>query len=306
MSDSTSTLTGAGYQPDGSGAQQENTLPKEGEAKEGQNPAGAGDSKEGGENGAVKPNGEQGGNPLTALVQNRQQHRDTADQYQAQIAVMQQEIANLKAQQTVASPAAPAEWKNPFDETEQPVDFFRAELERTKAEVRELKEEGGQAIADSRSVQALADFEADVSQQIARAAQKTPELLQAYGFINDRVTSMLEGQGLTGRRLSQAVRNHVLQAYVNGQTSGMSHVQTTAQMALNMGFQETAPAKQDPVKRGQKAADQSLGHVAAKGGDTTPPSAQQLAAYSKEQLKADGGAGLNRIKEILKGNIPIE
>ena len=305
MSDSTSTLTGAGYQPDGAGAQQENTLPKEGENKDTKDPTGPDKGQQDGDQGAKKEGNEQG-NPLAALVQNRQKARSDGDNYQAQIETMRQEIANLKA--AGAQPQAkPEVWTNPYNETDAPIDHLRAELEHTRAEMKEFKEAGTQELADTRGVQALAQFEAGVAQEISMVAQQTPEILQAYGYINQQITQMHQGQGLSGRRLSDAVRNSILQAYVNGQTNGMSHAQTTAQMALNMGFKEVGgKTKVDPVKRGEKAAGQSLGQATSGGGDTTPPSAQQLTKMSKEELKANDGAGVKRIREFLQGKIPVE
>ncbi|MDB4306185.1 hypothetical protein N9980_01305 [bacterium] len=302
MSDSTSTLTGAGYQHDGGSAQQNNNLPTDTDGKEKDVPDGANDDDKAKPGEAEQKESGQG-NPLTALVQNRQQNRDTNDQYQAQIAAMQQEIANLRAQQPAAP--APEAWKNPYNETDEPVDHLRAELEHTRAEMSELRQQGTAELTDSRNARALADFEQSIAQEVSMEAENTPALLQAYGFINQQMTNMHKGQGLKGRQLANAVRNSVLQAYVNGQTSGMSHTQTTAQMALNMGFQ-AGVAKPDPVKRGQKAADQSVGHATGAGGNNTPSSAQQLAKSSKADLIKDDRAGIKRIRDILQGNVPIE
>lgn len=300
MSDSTSTLTGAGYQPDGEGAQQAHTETKPEETKTEETKTEETKPKENGED-----TKEATGNPLTALVQSRQESRTAADQYQAQIAAMQQEIANLKAQQPKGE--QPSEWKNPYDATEHPVDHLRAELEHQKAKVATLEQEGNRRLTEAEGVNALNQFEQTVLQEVGIAAQQIPELVPAYGYVQNYVTKMYEGQGLTGQRLSSAVRNHMLQSFMNGQMSGNSHAQTTAQMALNMGFKsETPKGTPDPVVRGQKAASQSIGQATGTGGDTTPPSAQQLASMPKDELVKDNRAGINRIREILKGNIPID
>lgn len=300
-------LTGAGYQPDGEGAQQDHVTDG-GQAPQNDQPTDNKEPEQAPKDGADGKDSEQStGNPLTALVQNRQQARETADQYQAQIAALQQEVANLKAQG--AEPKDDGPWKNPYDATEQPVDHLRAELEHTQAQVKQLEQAGTERLTNAENAQALSQFENSVALEIQRDAQNTPELLAAYGYIHNQVTQMHQGQGLSGQRLSEAVRNSMLQAFVNGQTHGNTHSQTVAQMALNMGFtaqKARAADNPDPVKRGQIAADQSIGQATGTGGDTVPPSARQLASMSKEDLTANNRAGINRIREILQGKVPIE
>lgn len=291
MGDSTSASTSAGYQPDGTGAQQENTSPENGGAEDKQVPGAAENQEQTAENDAVKD-----GNPLTALVQNRQNSRQHSNAQQQQINALQDELTALKqAPKTEKKP-----WSNPFDATDAPVDHLRAEVEHYRARVTQLETDGRREIADTRNIQALNDFEANVAQEISISAQTTPEILQAYGYVNEQYTKIYQSQGMSGRALAQAVRNGVLQAYVNGQTNGLSHTETTAQMALNMGYKTS---KADPVKRGQKAASQSVGQATGAGGDTTAPSAQQLAKMTRAELKKVGG--VDRIRDILQGNVPI-
>ena len=304
-------ITAAGYQPDGSSAQQPTVQNDTGD--DGSETDDAPPTKNENEKADVKDDGAEGddqhgsGNPLTALVQTRQQARDNTSQYESTIARLQQDIADLKAAKA-APEAKPEKWSNPYDAVEQPVDHLRAELEHTRAEMNQLREDGERELAEDRSVRALADFEANVAQDIADEATRTPVILDAYKHINDRITGMHRGQGLKGRRLSQAVRNSILQGFVNGQTNGMSHAQTAASMALELGFEDrgTKAPKADPVKRGQKAKGQSLGDAAGQGGSTTPPSAKQLTQMSKADLKKDGGAGIQRIRDILQGKVPLE
>jgi hypothetical protein len=304
-SSATNPLTGAGYQPDGEGAQQDNTVPNDSKPADNQEPEGGDQQQQAPDQGADKEGEKQPGNPLTALVQERQANRDQS----ATIAAMRAEIDALKSQQPQQQ-QAPEEWKNPYDPTEQPVDHMRAELEHTQAEVKQLRADGAAEIQQTQGAQALQQFENTVANELAVEGQAKPVVLAAYGFVHNNVTQMLKGQGLTGKRLTDAVRNNMLQGFVNGQTNGKTHVQTVAEMALNMGFNpepsQQAAAKEDPTKRGQKASNQSLGHTAGGGGSTTPPTAQELAKMSKNDLKKDGGAGIKRIREILQGNVPVE
>ena len=296
MTDSASTPTGAGYQPDGANQDQ----PKPGEQTQDTQPQGGGQQEQTTEGGDVKK-GENQGNPLTALVQNRRDSRDQADQYRQEIADLRAQINGMKT-----GPADNKAWTNPYDATDQPVDHLRAELEHTRAEMEQLKADGSKELEDTKNMQALASFEQAVAQEISQAAQTTPELLPAYGFVNAQITNMHKGQGLSGAQLANAVRNSLLQAFVNGQSHGNSHAETVAQMALNMGFQAAASQAPNPAARGQKAAQQSLGGATSGGGGATPPGAEQLAKMSRADLRKDSGAALSRIKEMLQGRVPIE
>ena len=302
--------TGAGYQPDGTGVgndgtqnSQAKTNPQGGQTDQNQTPQ------------DPNPQDQQTdkqGNPLTALFQERQGRREDLTALTTQLGAMQQQLNALQTQGGVEPERTP--WKNPHDPQTHPVDYMQAEITHMGGRIDQAVEAAGQRMTDQEQKQALVDYERGVATEIQMAAAQVPELGEAYGFVVQQFGRAAQGSGLEGAALANQVRQSMLGAFLNGSQKGLSAPQVVAQLATNWGYRAGGQQQQNPgggpppvpgKVKGQQAASQSLGN-AGTGGTTTPPNIEQLVKMPKAELMKNDKAGLERIKAMARGEIPLE
>ena len=273
--------SGAGYQDGASPPAPEGAEPKEPEAKEPEAP-------------------EKKGDPLTALVQERANNRDRDAALRGELDSLRAELATLK------QPAeTPQEWKNPYDPVEQPMDHLRAELEHVKADIAGARQTVGADLDQQKQVQALADYENGVTAELQTAVQTQPILAEAHAFLVHTYANVARAQGATGAEVPTRARLAMLQGYLNAAQQGKDAVAATAEMALAMGFQSKGEPMKEPKqeKRGQQAAEQSIGGATGGGGTAAVRDGASLGQMTRKQLNANDGAARARIKQILAGEI---
>ena len=245
------------------------------------------------------------GSPLTALVQERVANREAAGALQGELQSLRQELAELKQQQ----PEQQQEFKNPHDPVESPMEHIKAEITALRADLTQAKQDVGARLQADDQQRALAEYEQGISAEIQLAASSNPELAQASQFLAQTFAQLAQAQGAKGAEIGQRARMALLQGYLTKASEGVDAVTATAQMALALGYQspeaqpmpETTPAP-TPAQRGQAAAEQSLGGATGGAGVSPAPDIHAVSRMSRRELTRDNRAGLNRIKEILRGN----
>lgn len=288
--------TGAGYQP-GHAAMSDD------KSAEGQQPASdTTKAAEGGEQKAPdadKPKGDR----LAALIKERRDSRSETSQLQRTVSDLQQTVQGLspKAQAEVA------DWKNPHDPTEAPMDHLRAEIDHIVGVVNQAKQDVGEQLTQQQQQQALADYERGLTVELGTVAQNVPELAEAHQAITQHFMRTAQLQGLSGVALGNAARNAMLGAYLQHANAGKDAVTATVEMAQAIGFQAQGGRGQiktpDAVARGQMAAATSLGGATGNTGATSPPDIRSLTKMSRAELLKDGGANLKRLKAQLRGEV---
>jgi len=273
--------TGAGYQ-DGTAQ----PAPTEPEAKEPE----------------VEEAPEKKGDPLTALVQERAANRDRDSALRGELDSLKAELATLRQP---APAVEPAEWKNPHDPTEQPFDHLRAELEHVKADLAGARESVGADLDQQKQIQALNEYEQGLTAELQGAAGSHPVLAEAHAHLTKVYTSIARAQGAQGAEVAQRARLAMLQGYLNAAQQGKDAVTATAEMAMATGFQSKGNGMDKPKQetRGQKAAEQSIGGATGGPGVTPTPDMASLGKMTRKELMKDNKAGLNRIKQILAGEV---
>lgn len=286
--------TGAGYQADGTGSQGA-------EAQKAANPEQAKPNGDGTQNQIPK------GDALTALVQERQGRRDDVAGLHSQVQAVQQQLAGL--QQSGQLAPEPATWKNPHDAKDAPVDYLQAEMSHMQARLDQATQDVGGRLDNQDNQAALNDFERGAIFEIQMAAQEHPALSDAYGFVTQQFGLAAKATGAKGPQLANAVRQNMLTALLNGAQNGRSAPEVLAQLAIDWGFgqpQGKAGGKPPvpPKVAGQEAASQSIGGAAG-GGGGTPLGAKQLLRQNRQQLTANKREGLERIKAMARGEVPL-
>ena len=274
--------SGAGYQDGASPPAPEGAEPKEPEAKEPEAP-------------------EKKGDPLTALVQERANNRDRDSALRGELDSLKAELQTLRQPQ----PETPQEWKNPHDPVEAPWEHLRADIDHVKAELAGARQTVGADLDQQKQVQALNDYENGVTAELQTAVQTQPILAEAHAFLVHTYANVARAQGATGAEVPTRARLGMLQGYLNAQQQGKDVVTATAEMALAMGFQSKGETMEKPKqeKRGQQAAEQSIGGATGGGGTAAVPDAASLGQMTRKQLNANDGAARARIKQILAGEI---
>lgn len=245
---------------------------------------------------------EKKGDPLTALVQERAANRDRDTALRGELDSLKAELATLRQP---APAAEPAEWKNPHDPVEQPMDHLRAELEHVKADLAGARESVGADLDQQKQIQALNEYEQGLTAELQGAASSHPVLAEAHAHLTKVYTSIARAQGAQGAEVAQRARLAMLQGYLNAAQQGKDAVTATAEMAMATGFQSKGNGMDKPKQetRGQKAAEQSIGGATGGPGVTPAPDMASLGKMTRKELMANDKAGVNRIKQILAGEV---
>ena len=251
---------------------------------------------------AEKQPDEKKGDPLTALVQERAANRDRDTALRGELDSLKAELATLRQP---APATEPAEWKNPHDPVEQPMDHLRAELEHVKADLAGARQTVGADLDQQKQIQALNEYEQGLTMELQGAASSHPVLAEAHAHLTQVYTSIARAQGAQGAEVAQRARLAMLQGYLNAAQQGKDAVTATAEMAMATGFQSKGGTMEKPKQetRGQKAAEQSIGGATGGSGVTPAPDMASLGRMTRKELMANDKAGVSRIKQILAGEV---
>ena len=244
------------------------------------------------------------GDRLTAVIRKRRADSEERGGLAATVEALRADVARLAEPDQAPEPEA---WKNPYDPTESPLEYQRAEVERLSTVVTSLQRQQAEARQATQGQAAIDQFERGVVYEIEREAQNVPELSEAYGAVSRAFLQSAELQGHRGAAAAQQARLMMLQSYYQQQQRGTDPAMATAQMAQSIGFRpkggaamgEGARAK--ATERGRAAAATSLGGATGTAGASPGPDLQALTRMGRDQLLADGKKNIHRIRDILRG-----
>lgn len=285
------TYTGAGYQLDGGGGD-------EGSASQKETKTETPPPEE------TKPEG----NPLTALVQERQGRREDISSLSTQLGQLQNQLNQLQNAGQV--PKTDGKWVNPHSPTEAPVEHLQAEIQHMAARIDQATSDVTERLSAQDNQNALLDYERGVIQELSLAAAEVPALSGAYNFVQQAFARTAKATGSTGAQIGQEVRKNMLTAFLSGQQHGKGAAEVLAGLAIELGYNPQGEAPKappvPPAVKGQQAASQSLGGSAGGGGATVPPNAQALLGMSKAQLRANNKEALERVKAMARGEVAFD
>jgi hypothetical protein len=256
-------------------AADEQTAPPDEAAPDAQAPENADQQDEGGKE----------GNPLTALVRERQQRREA----QGAASDLTRRLDSLERQLTPQQERQDQAWTNPYKREDAPFDWMAAQVEHLESVVGQTEQRTRQSERQQAINGQIESFAQQAVVDIARAAESTPDLRAANEHV-ERIFATLHGTH---------ARTQLIQALAQGAINGKDAPTVIAELALATGF-KSGSRKQDPVTRGMNASKASLGGASAST-STAKPSLKQLATMSR--VDARKPENKERLIKALRGEI---